>query len=147
MMSALTSERNRERVSSAIFEIFWMSQKLWGSRILAFKKIGISVRPNNSVEVVISYLRDQGELPENTDKIFVVNNDNEYLGELSISTIITSNPSMIVKDIMDEDLSPLKTDQDDKEVAIIFERNDLISSAVIDENNNCLLYTSDAADE
>ena len=84
----------------------------------------ISVRPNNSVEVVISYLRDQGELPENTDKIFVVNNDNEYLGELSISTIITSNPSMIVKDIMDEDLSPLKTDQDDKEVAIIFERND-----------------------
>ena len=30
----------------------------------------ISVRPNNSIEVVIKYLRDQGELPENTDKIF-----------------------------------------------------------------------------
>ena len=98
----------------------------------------ISVRPNNSIEEVISYLRGQGELPENTDKIFVVNNDNEYLGELSISTIITSNPSKIVKDIMDEDLSPLKTDQDDKEVAIIFERNDLISSAVIDENNKLI---------
>ena len=98
----------------------------------------ISVRPNNSIEVVISYLRDQGELPENTDKIFVVNDDNEYLGELSISSIITSNPLRIVKEIMESDISPLKTDQDDKEVAILFERNDLISSPVIDENNKLI---------
>ena len=40
----------------------------------------ISVRPNNSINEVISYLRDQNELPENTDKIFVVNHENEYLG-------------------------------------------------------------------
>ena len=98
----------------------------------------ISVRPNNSIEVVIHYLRDQGELPENTDKIFVVNDDNEYLGELSISSIITSSPLKIVKDIMESDISPLKTDQDDKEVAILFERNDLISSPVIDENNKLI---------
>ena len=38
----------------------------------------ISVRPNNSIEVVIKYLRDQGELPENTDKIFVVNDAVSY---------------------------------------------------------------------
>ena len=60
----------------------------------------ISVRPNNSIEVVIKYLRDQGELPENTDKIFVVNDDNEYLGDLSISKIITATPSMTVREIM-----------------------------------------------
>ena len=36
----------------------------------------ISVRPNNTINEVINYLRDQGDLPENTDKIFVVNNDN-----------------------------------------------------------------------
>jgi magnesium transporter len=40
----------------------------------------ISVRPDNSINEVISYLRDQKELPENTDKIFVVNHENEYLG-------------------------------------------------------------------
>ena len=32
----------------------------------------ISVRPNHTIEVVISYLRNQDELPKNTDKIFVV---------------------------------------------------------------------------
>ena len=92
----------------------------------------ISVRPNNSIEEVIIYLRDQGKLPENTDKIFVVNDDNKYLGELSISEIITSNPLMIVREIMETEILPINVSLDDKEVATLFERNDLISSSVID---------------
>ena len=98
----------------------------------------ISVRPNNSIEVVIKYLRDQGHLPENTDKIFVVNDDNEYLGELSISKIITATPSMTVREIMETEISPLYVDQDDKEVATIFERNNLISSPVVNESNQLI---------
>ena len=93
----------------------------------------ISVRPNNSIKEVISYLRDLGKLPDNTDKIFVVNDQNEYLGELSISEIITSNPSMQVREIMKTEISPITADLDDKEVATLFERNDLISSSVINE--------------
>ena len=98
----------------------------------------ISVRPNNLIKEVISYLRDLGKLPENTDKIFVVNNENEYLGELSISQIITSNPSMIVREIMETEIPAINVDLDDKEVATLFERNDLISSSVIDENNKLI---------
>ena len=93
----------------------------------------ISVRPSNSIKEVISYLRDLGKLPDNTDKIFVVNDQNEYLGDLSISEIITSNPSMQVREIMKTEISPIYADLDDKEVATLFERNDLISSAVINE--------------
>ena len=93
----------------------------------------ISVRPSNSIKEVISYLRDLGKLPDNTDKIFVVNDQNEYLGELSISEIITSNPSMQVRKIMKTEISPIYADLDDKEVATLFERNDLISSSVINE--------------
>ena len=92
----------------------------------------ISVRPNNSINEVISYLRDQSDLPENTDKIFVVNNENEYLGELLISKIITSKPTMLVREIMETEFLPIDAGLDDKEVAKIFERNDLISSPVID---------------
>ena len=93
----------------------------------------ISVRPSNSIKEVISYLRDLGKLPDNTDKIFVVNDQNEYLGDLSISEIITSNPSMQVREIMKTEISPIYADLDDKEVATLFERNDLISSSVINE--------------
>lgn len=98
----------------------------------------ISVRPYNSINEVISYLRDLGELPENTDKIFVVNDINEYLGELSISEIITSNPSMIVREIMKTEVLPINVNIDDKEVATLFERNDLISSSVIDDDNKLI---------
>jgi magnesium transporter len=98
----------------------------------------ISVRPNHTMEVVINYLRGQEELPENTDKIFVVTKNDHYVGELSISKIITSQLSLTVREVMDTEIVPLLVDQDDKEVAIIFERNDLISSAVIDESGKLL---------
>ena len=98
----------------------------------------ISVRPSNSIKEVISYLRDQGDLPENTDKIFVVNQENEYLGELSISKIITSKPTMLVREIMETEFLPIDVDLNDKEVATLFERNDLISSSVVDADGKLI---------
>ena len=98
----------------------------------------ISVRPHHSLELVLLYLRNQEELPENTDKIFVVSKNDVYVGELSISKIITSDPSLIVREIMDTDILPLEATQNDKEVATFFERNDLVSSAVIDEEKKLL---------
>ena len=98
----------------------------------------ISVRPGHSIEVVINYLRDQEELPENTDKIFVVNKEDEYIGELSISKIITCKPNLTVKEVMSTSSNPIIVSQDDKEVATIFERNDIISSAVINESGKLI---------
>jgi magnesium transporter len=98
----------------------------------------ISVRPSHSIEVVINYLRDQKELPDNTDKIFVVNKEDRYVGELAIGKIITSNPSLSVREVMDTSANPILVSQDDKEVATIFERNDIISSAVINESGKLI---------
>jgi len=98
----------------------------------------ISVRPSNSIKEVINYLRDQKELPESTDKIFVVNKNNDYLGELPISKIITTDPKMIVREIMETDISAIDVNLKDKDVATIFERNDLISSAVVDKNGQLI---------
>jgi len=98
----------------------------------------ISVRPSHSIEVVINYLRDQEELPENTDKIFVVNKEDEYIGELSIGKIITCKPNLTVRQVMNTSSNPIIVSQDDKEVATIFERNDIISSAVINESGKLI---------
>jgi len=98
----------------------------------------ISVRPNHTIEVVINYLRDQKELPNNTDKIFVVNKEDEYVGELAIGKIITSRPKLSVREVMDTNANPIFVNQNDKEVATIFERNDIISSAVIDESGKLI---------
>ena len=98
----------------------------------------ISVRPSHTIEVVINYLRDQKELPNNTDKIFVVNKEDEYVGELAIGKIITSRPKLSVREVMDTNANPIFVNQDDKEVATIFDRNDIISSAVIDESGKLI---------
>lgn len=98
----------------------------------------ISVRPNHTIEVVINYLRNQDNLPDNTDKIFVVDKEDKYIGELAIGKIITCKPNLIVKEIMQTNIAPISANQDDREVAIIFERNDIISSAVIDESGKLI---------
>ena len=98
----------------------------------------ISVRPSHTIEVVINSIRDQKELPNNTDKIFVVNKEDGYVGELAIGKIITSRPKLSVREVMDTNANPIFVNQDDKEVATIFERNDIISSAVIDESGKLI---------
>jgi magnesium transporter len=98
----------------------------------------ISVRPNHTIDVVITYLRDQDELPENTDKIFVVTTDDQYIGEISISKIITSALNLTVEEVMEKGIAPILVNQDDREVATIFERNDLISSAVVNDSGELL---------
>ena len=98
----------------------------------------ISVRPSHTMDVVITYLRDQNVLPENTDKIFVVTTDDQYIGEISISKIITSALNLTVEEVMEKGVDPILVNQDDREVATIFERNDLISSAVINDSGELL---------
>ena len=98
----------------------------------------ISVRPENTLEVVLRYLRSHGELPENTDKIFVVSKENLYLGELSISKLITSEPSSTVEEVMDQSVDPIIFNQEDKEVARIFERENLVSIAVLNDESKLI---------
>ena len=95
----------------------------------------ISVRPRHSLEVVMRYLRLKKALPKNTDKIFVVSKNDQYLGDLSISKILVSEPTLSVRELMETDSLPIDANMNDKEVSILFEQNDLISAPVIDENS------------
>lgn len=95
----------------------------------------ISVRPRHSLEVVMRYLRLKKALPKNTDKIFVVSKNNQYLGDLSISKILVSEPTLSVRELMETDAMPIDANINDKEVSILFEQNDLISAPVIDKNS------------
>ena len=55
-----------------------------------------------------------------------------------ISKIITSKPTMLVREIMETEFLPIDADLDDKEVATLFERNDLISSPVVDKDSKLI---------
>ena len=131
MILGKMSSRDRQRIQEALVYPEDSAGGLLNTDV-------ISVRPGHTVEVVMSYLRSQSELPENTDKIFVVSSEDVYLGEILITSIITSDPSLTVREIMETDVNPILASIEDKEVATLFERNDLISSAVVDTDNKLI---------
>lgn len=95
----------------------------------------VTVRPDVELDVVLRYLRLRGELPENTDSLFVVNRYNEFMGELAVSDILTKDPNVTVAEVMISDAKPIPATMHEDQVAKIFEERDLISAGVIDENN------------
>ena len=93
----------------------------------------IAVRKNHTLDVVMRYLRMQGAIPESTNKIFVVNRKNDYLGSLNLNKLLISDLSLHVGDIYEENAKTIAIDMDDSEVARAFEQDDLISAPVIDD--------------
>ena len=98
----------------------------------------ISVQKDSSLNLVLEYLRSIGDIPENTDKLFVVSKNNNFIGELKISKIISSNPELKVSDVMNDKPHSFLVNESDKEVSKFFEQNDLISAAVVNHKNELI---------
>ena len=92
----------------------------------------VTVRPDVSLDVVLRYLRQRGELPENLDKLFVVNRSGKYLGDLKLSALLINEPSLNVSELVDTSSSAIPVDMHASAVATEFEHHDLISAPVID---------------
>lgn len=96
----------------------------------------ILVPSDVSISIVIDYLNRLGELPERTDSIFVINRNQVYLGSISVTSLLVNHPSTLVKNIIQEDSQEnyLHTDDTEEDVAVFFEKNDLLSVAVVDHD-------------
>ncbi len=95
----------------------------------------VVVRADLTLDVVLRYLRRRGEIPEGTDNLYVVDREGHYLGLLPLSTLLTSDPSLKVRDVMIEDEEAIPVNMPAREVANRFEQRDLISAPVVDEHN------------
>ena len=98
----------------------------------------ITVRPDLTVEVVLRYLRRHEQIPEMTDSLFVVTRDNLYIGKLPLRVLLTANTSAPVYKLMVQDTQTITADTADSEVAMLFEREDLVSAAVVDGDRKLL---------
>ena len=94
----------------------------------------VTVRPDVTLEVVMRYLRAVGEMPDGTDLIFVVNRDNEYVGSLFLSRVLTHDPLALVSSIMSTDVLPIPAHTPSKQVVWEFENRDLLSAPVVDDD-------------
>ena len=93
----------------------------------------VSVRADVTVEVVLRYLRMRGELPDKTDRLFVVDRDDRFLGTLALTRLLTEDPEKPVGDILDPEGSRISPETNAHEVAQLFQDRDLVSAAVVDD--------------
>jgi len=94
----------------------------------------ITIRPPLTLDVVLRYLRRHNEIPAMTDNLFVVNRNDQFIGLLPLNTLLVSDPSATVREMMVTDIAPIPAWMPDDEVARQFERNDWVSAPVVDDS-------------
>jgi magnesium transporter len=98
----------------------------------------VSVRADVTVEVVQRYLRMRGELPDKTDRLFVVDRDDLYLGTLALTRLLTEDAEKPVGDLLDPEAPRIAPELTAHDVAQLFEDRDLVSAAVVSNDGKLL---------
>jgi magnesium transporter len=98
----------------------------------------VSVRADVSLEVVLRYLRMRGELPDRTDRLFVVDRADRYLGTVALARLLTADPEQNVSQNLDPEAPRIDPQLASHEVARLFQERDLVSAAVVGEDGKLL---------
>jgi magnesium transporter len=95
----------------------------------------VSVRDDVTLEVVLRFLRRLDELPDHTDRIFVVDRRERLKGVLPVNALLVNDPDRLVSDVMLKDMLKLHPLDKADAAAQAFERYDLVSAPVVDERS------------
>lgn len=94
----------------------------------------VAVPPFWTVGQTIDYMRDDKDLPERFSQIFVIDPTFKLLGAIDLDQILRAKRAVKVEDIMHETRHAIPATMDQEEAAREFEQYDLLSAAVVDEN-------------
>jgi magnesium transporter len=125
LMASLDAQQ-RERVQSALS---WEDDQV--GALMDFEMV--TIREDVSLETVLRYLRRFEELPAQTDKLFVINQDNLLTGVLPLHWLLVNSPEKMVSEVMAPDVNTFHPGDDAYEVAQAFERYDLVTAPVVDD--------------
>ena len=98
----------------------------------------VTVRENITLEVVMRYLRRRGDLPDQTNALFVVDRNDRLIGTLLLRKLLTADPSRRVGEIMNREPVSFVATQPEEEVAAAFEKYNLVTAPVTDDDGKML---------
>jgi len=98
----------------------------------------VTVRENISLDVVLRYLRRRGEIPEHTNSLFVVDRNDRLIGKLLLRVLLTEDSKKRVGEVMNREPVSFQATESDKAVAASFEKYNLITAPVLDEQGRLL---------
>ncbi len=94
----------------------------------------VTIREDVTLEVVSRYLRRFEELPDHTDQLFIVDRDDLFKGVLPLNRLLVNEPELEVSYLMITDTITLHPDDKADQASQAFERYDLVSAPVVDED-------------
>jgi len=94
----------------------------------------VAVPPFWTVGQTIDYMREDQNLPERFTQIFVIDPGFKLLGAVDLDQILRTKRSVKIDEVMHETRYAIPATMDQEEAAREFEQYDLLSAAVVDEN-------------
>ena len=98
----------------------------------------IAVPPFWSVGQTIDYMRETTTLPDQFSEIYIIKPDFHLLGIVPLDRLLRTGRPIEIKAIMQEETQQIEANLDQEEVARQFERYNLLSAPVVDENQRLL---------
>ena len=92
----------------------------------------IAVPPGWNVGQAIDYMRETAELPERFYELYVVDEAGRFLGAVPLDRLSRSKRPVPIADLMEAERRRVRADQDQEEVARLFQRYDLVAAPVVD---------------
>ncbi|MHB8914558.1 MAG: magnesium transporter [Thiobacillus sp.] len=98
----------------------------------------VTIREDVTLEVTLRYLRRLRDLPDQLDKLFVVDQSEALIGVLPIKRLLTSDPEASVAAVMVEDMVIFRPEDEATDAAQAFERYDLVMAPVVDNQGRLI---------
>ena len=95
----------------------------------------VAVPEHLTVGDLIDFLRDGRDLPDDFYEIFVVDEKHHPVGTCALSWVLRAPRTIPLADVMKRDQTLIPVLLDQEEVGLMFQKYNLISAAVIDEND------------
>jgi magnesium transporter len=95
----------------------------------------VAVPPFWTVGQTIDYMREDKNLPDRFSQIFVIDPTFKLLGAVDLDQVLRTKRAVKVEEIMHETRHAIPATMDQEEAAREFEQYDLLSAAVVDEND------------
>jgi magnesium transporter len=98
----------------------------------------VFIREDQTVDDALVHLRQRGELPPQTDRLFVVDARNVLKGSIPLPALLLTDPLQPAATITSTDDVVMRPDDEAEEAAQAFERYNLVSAPVVDERNKLI---------
>jgi len=98
----------------------------------------LTIRPDVTLEVVMRYLHQRGDMPASTDSLIVVDRSDHLLGVLSLSSLLSNPPSTKVENVMDVQTKGISYLMPAHDVAMMFEQRQMLSAPIVAENGRLM---------